>query len=185
MNRIYKLTIVVLLGILQPFAAIAEEMMIEDFKSNPETRWSFFADTVMGGASSGSVQFVREGEETHANLSGRVTTENNGGFIQIRSGLSDKPTVNLSGIRLVVRGNDQRYFIHLRTRTTLLPWQYYQASFDVSSEWAEVRLPFGDFKASSSMLRTKVTPKSLRSLGIVAFGRDHLADLDIREVGYY
>ena len=185
MIKIHTFTLGLLLGIFQPLLATAQEMMIEDFAINAETRWRFFADTVMGGASSGSLRFEREGGKTHANLAGRVSTANNGGFIQMRADLSDTPPRNATGLRLVVRGNDQRYFIHLRTRGTIAPWQYYQAAFDVSGKWTEVRLPFSNFKASGSMMRDKIKTKTLRSLGIVAYGREHLADLDIREVGYF
>ena len=50
------------------------------------------------------------------------------------------------GLRLVVRGNAQRYFVHLRTGGTFLPWQYYQVGFDVTKGWAEVLLPFKDLE---------------------------------------
>jgi hypothetical protein len=66
-----------------------------------------------------------------------------------------------------------------------LPWQYYQAGFDVSEDWVEVLLPFTAFKASGAFLRTLPRPESLESVGIVAFGRDHEAKVDVREVGYF
>ncbi|MBJ6722703.1 CIA30 family protein [Bacillus sp. PR5] len=58
--------------------------MMEDFKLQPETRWRFFTDTVMGGASSGQMRFVAENGRTHAQMTGRVSLENNGGFIQMQ-----------------------------------------------------------------------------------------------------
>jgi hypothetical protein len=67
----------------------------------------------------------------------------------------------------------------------LLPWQYYQAGFDTTGEWSEVRLPLNAFKASSRLLRTKPNPETIRSIGIVAFGRNHQAEIDVREVSYY
>lgn len=159
--------------------------MIEDFKVQPETRWRFFADTVMGGVSTGQVLFVQEGGRTQARMTGRVSTENNGGFIQMQMDLADPPPEGTVGVRLIVRGNDQRYFVHLRTRGTVLPWQYYQAGFDVSRDWVEVRLPFDAFAASGALLRDVPRPGSLTSVGIVAYGRDHEAEIDVREVGFY
>jgi hypothetical protein len=88
-------------------------------------------------------------------------------------------------LRLVVRGNEQRYFVHLRTSGTILPWQYYQAGFNVTQEWSEVRLPFTDFEASGRLLRAVPRPGSLKSIGIVAFGRDHKAEVDVRKVSFY
>ena len=166
-------------------AAFAEEFMVENFEANPETRWRFFTDGVMGGESSGQVAFIREGEQVHARMTGRVSTANNGGFIQIRTELPDAAPTSAVGVRLIVRGNDQRYFVHLRTRGTVLPWQYYQAGFDVTEDWAEVRLPFDTFKRSERLLRLVPSGDSLKSIAVVAFGRDHVADIDVRELGFY
>ena len=44
--------------------------------------------------------------------------------------LPDAVPSDATGVRLVVRGNAERYFVHLRTTGTVLPWQYYQAGFD-------------------------------------------------------
>lgn len=163
----------------------AGDMMIDDFLAQPETRWRFFADTVMGGVSSGEVSFLSEGDDTYARMTGRVSTANNGGFIQMRIELPSAAPEGAAGVRLIVRGNDQRYFVHLRTGGTLLPWQYYQAGFDVSRSWTEVRLPFTAFEASGRMLRKVPRAQGLKSLGVVAYGRDHDAEIDVREVGFY
>lgn len=151
----------------------------------PETRWRFFTDRVMGGVSTGQVAFVEEDGQQHARMTGRVSTANRGGFIQMRMDLASPPPEDAAGVRLVVRGNDQRYFVHLRTSGTVLPWQYYQAGFDVTQDWREVRLPFGAFAASGALLRTEPRPASLTSLAVVAYGRDHEAEIEVREVGFY
>ena len=151
----------------------------------PETRWRFFADTVMGGVSSGEMRFETEDERPHVRMTGTVSTENNGGFIQIRHELSSAPPAGATGLRLEVRGNDTRYFVHLRTRGTLLPWQYYQAGFEVTQAWAEVRLPFEAFAPSGRLLRPDLRVETITSVGIVAFGRDHRADISVRSLGFY
>lgn len=158
---------------------------IEDFTMEPETRWRFFTDQVMGGVSTGSVAFMREREQDFARMTGRVSTENRGGFIQMRRDLTTPPPEGVTGIRLVVRGNSQRYFMHLRTGGTVLPWQYYQEGFDVTQSWAEVRLPLAAFSASGGLLRKTPRAGSLTSVAIVAYGRDHHARVDVREVGFY
>lgn len=163
----------------------ADEAMIEDFTMQPETRWRFFTDAVMGGVSSGQVAFAQEDGRPHARMTGRVSTANRGGFIQMRLDLASPPPEGTTGVRLVVRGNDQRYFVHLRTAGTVLPWQYYQAGFDVTRSWSEVRLPLNTFVASGALLRTVPRPGSLRSVAVVAFGRDHDAEIEVREVGFY
>ncbi|WP_366655657.1 CIA30 family protein [Fodinicurvata sp. EGI_FJ10296] len=151
----------------------------------PETRWRFFSDAVMGGVSSGKVVYLQEDGQPYARMTGRVSTANRGGFIQIRLDLASPPPESTTGVRLVVRGNDQRYFVHLRTAGTILPWQYYQAGFDVTRTWSDVRLPLDAFVASGALLRTIPRARSLRSVAVVAFGRDHDAEIDVREVGFY
>jgi hypothetical protein len=132
--------------------APADGRMIEEFTMQPEAGWRFFTDSVMGGLSSGAVVFAEEDGELHARMTGRVSTANRGGFIQMRLDLASPPPETATGVRLVVRGNDQRYFVHLRTSGTILPWQYYQAGFDVTRSWSEVRLPFDAFYQRPMML---------------------------------
>ncbi|MDP2520097.1 CIA30 family protein [Shimia thalassica] len=165
--------------------ALADTRMLETFENAPQTRWEFFADTVMGGVSTGQVSFETENGAAFVHMTGQVSTENRGGFIQVRTLLSEAPAKDAQGVRLVTRGNGGKYFIHLRTSGTVLPWQYYQGSFDTTTGWTEIRIPFSAFKASGSMLRSKVQAKSVKSIGIVAFGRDHQAEVDVKEIGLY
>ena len=55
---------------------MAEDIMIETFEVQPETRWRFFTDGVMGGVSSGQVTFLKEDGQAYARMTGRVSTEN-------------------------------------------------------------------------------------------------------------
>ena len=185
MNLIFGLAVAAVLILWNSSSALAEDIMIDDFKSQPEKRWRFIADTVMGGISTGNVSFLAENKDTYARMTGNVSTQNNGGFIQFRMKLPSPLPKSVVGLRLVVRGNNQKYFMHLRTTGTFLPWQYYQAGFEVNRYWSEVRLPFEAFKASGNFLRAVPQPESLKSVGIVAFGRDHEAEIEVREVGYY
>jgi hypothetical protein len=171
--------------LLLPLPAMADDLTLDRFEMQAETRWRFFTDTVMGGVSSGQVAFRTEGDLRYARMTGTVSTANNGGFIQMRTELASGAPDGANGVRLVVRGNDQRYFVHLRTGGTVLPWQYYQAGFDVTGDWAEVRLPFEAFERSGRFLRAVPRPDDLTSVGVVAYGRDHVAQIDVREIGFY
>jgi hypothetical protein len=151
----------------------------------PESGWRFFTDGVMGGVSAGQMVFVQEGGQTHARMTGRVSTANRGGFIQMRLDLTAPPSESTAGVRLVARGNNQRYFVHLRTNGTVLPWQYYQSGFDVTQRWAEFRLPFADFSASGRVQRATPRAGELTSIAVAAFGRDHAAEIELRAVGFY
>lgn len=162
------------------FTAPANATEIEDFAAAPAARWDFFSDRVMGGVSSGEVKFP----DATLRLTGTVSTANNGGFLQARLKLADRMPDTAQGLVLRVRGNGDRYFVHLRTGGTLLPWQFYQASFETTSEWVDVHLPFTAFKASTRMLRTTPAPASVRSVAVVAYGHDHEADVSVDWIGW-
>ena len=164
---------------------VSREVAIADFRMTPDAPWQFFTDQVMGGLSTGGVAFANEDGKPFARMTGRVSTANRGGFIQMRTQLPGPPPDGTTGVRLVVRGNDQRYFVHLRTRATLLPWQYYQAGFEVTEKWTEIRLPFEAFAPSGALLRRVPRPASLTSVAVVAYGRDHDARIDVQRVGFY
>ena len=53
------------------------------------------------------------------------------------------------GLRLKVKGNGKEYAVHLRTSSTILPRQYYQAKFETDGSWQEVLIPFKYFKPNS------------------------------------
>ncbi len=159
--------------------------MMENFKSQPEARWSYVSDQVMGGISQGQLVFKTQQGESIAHMTGQVSTENNGGFIQFRTSIAKGTTATASGVTLRVRGNGQQYYIHLRTSGTLLPWQYYQTSYQTSKQWQTINIPLDDFVASSKWLKSKIKPGSIRSIGVVAFGRDHSADIQVAEIGFY
>ena len=38
-------------------------------------------------------------------------------------------------IDITAKGNNQKYFVHIRTTGTILPWQYYQTDFNVNNEF--------------------------------------------------
>ena len=111
--------------------------MILDNLSNPGitvlgTRWQFFTDRVMGGRSSGDVEITTLKDKKCYRMTGNVTTENNGGFIQMRVALDYQiAQKNFEGIKLNVLGNKNDYSIHIKTKFTKLYSQYYSASFNI------------------------------------------------------
>ena len=144
-----------------------------------DLEWSYLADTVMGGVSQGAARI----EAGVLRLTGTVSTANRGGFIQARTALEGGLPPGATALRLRVRGNGERYFVHLRTTRTRLPWQYYQQGFDTGPDWAEVVLPLAGFAASGSLMAGEVRPGEVRSIGIVAYGRDHVADVSVAALG--
>ena len=158
-------------------------VIFKDNFDNPE-KWQFITDKVMGGVSSGKVEFININNNLYARMTGNVSTENKGGFIQVRRKLEK---INLEGsnfIEIIAKGNNQNYFIHLRTSGTFLPWQYYQISFKVLNNFKKFKLPINEFKRSSFLLSKNINTKNITSIGIVAFGRDHSADIYIKEINF-
>jgi hypothetical protein len=161
------------------------EAIIQDLPLTDQSRWRYLSDQVMGGISEGQARFESDADAPVLRLTGDVSTANRGGFVQVRRALDSPLPAQAKGVILTVRGNDQRYFVHLRTSGTSLPWQYYQAGFEATSDWQVVRLPLSAFTASGSLLRKTPRPETIRSLGIVAYGRDHRADISVKSVGFY
>ena len=163
---------------------MGENKLIDDFSNESQNRWQFFTDQVMGGISEGNASLVSDKSGQYIRLEGSVSTANNGGFIQIRTDINEG-TNEAKGIIIKAKGNGEDYYIHLRTSGTVLPWQYYQISFPTSKNWSEIKLPLANFERSSSWISKKITGDKIRTLGIVAYGRNHNAKLDVAYLSFY
>ena len=148
-------------------------------------QWVYLTDRVMGGISEGTAQFEDQGIDQVIRLSGEVSTANNGGFIQVRSPVLWEAAKGKTGIRLTVKGNGDQYFLHIRSTDTRLPWHYYQHSFQASGAWSEISLPFEGFEKSSSLLRATLGQSKIKTIGIVAYGKDYSADVSVKRLEFY
>ena len=165
----------------------------EDFRfpmtADQAAYWRFVTDGVMGGVSRGKLSFESSDDVDYARLTGDVSTANNGGFIQLRAGISfgalEDGGASLKGIRIRARGNGEPYFIHLRTKDNRRPWHYYAARFATGDEWQDISLNFNGFRHSAGMAPDRPQPQDIVSIGIVAYGRDHRADLSVAEISFY
>jgi hypothetical protein len=171
-------------------------LLIDDFVNPDASRlgsaWRLTTDRVMGGVSQATLTRSLI-EERHALcLQGRVSLENNGGFVQMNLDLNpDRMTPDtglfdasaFTGIRLIVRGDGARYNLHLKTTATTLPWQSYRTSFATQPSWQEVRLPFSAFVPHR--LVPTLDRSRLKRLGIVAIGEARTAEICLAEIGFY
>jgi hypothetical protein len=66
----------------------------------------------------------------------------------------------------------------------MMPWNYYYSSFYASEEWTIIDLPLSNFKYSRNP-NILLDSLRVRSLGIVAYGKDFQAQLDIANVELY
>ena len=141
-------------------------------------KWEFVSDKVMGGVSEGKFEILRNKKNNFLRLSGVVSTENNGGFIQVRSNI-DIGRVNFKGIRIRAKGLPSEYFVHIRTSFLLLPWQYYSGKFVVSEVWEDHEILFENFEKSNFYQPSFFSSSDIKSIGFVAFGKNFEAQLDI------
>ena len=176
---------VVFMLFLDIHLSMASEKKFETFDPESVRNWSFFSDGVMGGVSTGKASLKKSGQDSFVRIEGNVSTENNGGFIQIRHNLRKPLEDKIKGIRLKIKGNGENYYIFIRTKSTLLPWQFYNLEFPTSKKWSIVELQFKKFKRSSSFIRKTFKSSSIKSIGIVAYGRDHSAKVDISEIDFF
>ena len=89
----------------------AEEIFRDDFEDS--SKWKFIADDVMGGLSTGSVVYEMEEGTSIAYLNGEVSTENNGGFIQLQRKLKDVDLDQARFIKIIARGNNQKNILFI------------------------------------------------------------------------
>ena len=183
----YFLSLLVMI-ILSSKAIAAEEDLTFPFTADSGKYWQYVSDRVMGGVSDGKVTLEQDGEMYYARLTGNVSTKNNGGFIQLRSGVSFKNSVkdgkNLQGVRLNVRGNGETYEIHITTNDRAYRGDYYSATFKADSDWKMIDLPFNKFKRKRSN-NAKLDAKNITRFGIVAYGREYVSDVSVSTIEFY
>ena len=183
---IRKIQFFKIFGVVHIFAlAIGSFVLAGDLEMTKNNmNWVFFSDQVMGGKSQGRAEVASDGGTEFVRLQGDVTTANNGGFIQIRQPIAGLSR-DLKGVSLKIRGNGERYYVFIRTSGTMLPWQYYKADFPSNREWDEVHIEFKSFTRSSAWIGKRVLPEKIKSIGIVAFGRDHKALIDVASLQFF
>jgi len=158
----------------------------EEFCESGNAKWCFVTDKVMGGVSEGSLEFIKEDNTYFYRMTGELSLENNGGFIQFRTKLENHPAdKSFNGVRIRVRGNDNEYSIHIRTKYLLLPWQYYESSFKATNQWTTIELPFSSFNKSNFYQPSDVSSRDIKTIGIVAIGREFNAEIDLASIELY
>lgn len=160
---------------------------LEIWPANPDQYWRLVTDAVMGGVSRGSIaKETLEGREA-VRMRGDVSTENNGGFLQIALDLAPETgsfdAGGFTGLEIDVLGNHESYGAHLRTMDLTRPQQSYRQSFVTTPDWQTLQLPFVQFMPYRTDIRLDV--RRLRRIGLVAIGRESAADLAVARLGVY
>lgn len=165
--------------------------LIDDFSSpqrasNGHT-WRFSCDRVMGGVSSGrAVHSIIAGRRALL-LDGRVSLDNNGGFVQISLDLTDGDDAfdasGFTGLRVMTYGDDGRYALNLRTMDLSFPWQSYRSGFTAARAWEWHDLPFHSFDANRT--EQPLDLARLRRVGLIAIGEERTVTVAIGGLCFY
>ena len=165
---------------------IIDDRSSDDLKSNLGNEWRLVTDNVMGGLSEGKLTLDSLKGRNCLRMRGDVTTENNGGFVQIALSLSKDDVFDASafaGVEIEVLGNNELYNIHFRTDDLWFPWQSYRASFTANNDWQSHRIPFAILEAYKTF--ETFSQNRLIRIGLVAIGRDFQADLCLASIKFY
>ena len=176
----------------EPLAAAPPRLVLSDFageepKMLPNTGWRGFSDRVMGGISNATLEKDRVGGMNCIRLTGNVTRESNGGFIQMALYLGDRyqafDASDYAGLELLVFGNDEDYNVHIRTGDCRWYDQSYRTTFQASADWQRIRIPWDRFEGNS--IRSPLDTSSLKRIGILGWMREFEADISLAEIALY
>ena len=171
----------------------AQELVIHDLSEGERTSalgtdWEGFTDQVMGGKStiSSRIEPIDDGYALH--MSGSVSLENNGGFVQVRLLLVEEGSFDASeyrGIAVEARGLGDDYYLHLRTPRNLFPWAFYAAPLPVGQEWSRVEVPFSRFEPKYMIGGGSPNLNRLKSVAVVAAFAEFEADIWVKRITLY
>jgi len=188
-----------LLGYLRTLAAkdaavndITQELVLSDFSGAepyvlPDAGWRGFSDRVMGGVSDASFEQTTIGGKNCVRLSGRVTRESNGGFIQMAMyfgrGNAELDGSAYAGIELLVFGNNENYNVHVRTADCGWYDDSYRYTFFAKDTWQTVRIPWEEFQPNS--VKVPLNSSLINRIAILGWMREFQADIALARIALY
>lgn len=144
--------------------------------------WRFIKDQVMGGKSDGFMLLKESQNQEFDFISakGNVSTDG-GGFLMFRKEIDNNSLDNFTKVKFKARGNNEKYFIHIKTKGSFFPWVRYLAEFEVTEEWKDFEIEFSKFVRYSNKTpkKRKLNPSKIRLIGVEASGRDFDMNIDI------
>jgi hypothetical protein len=153
----------------------------------PGVGWRGFSDRVMGGIS--DAQFGRDliAGRRCVRLTGRVTRESGGGFVQMALYLGARRQrfdgSAWRGLECDVFGNDEDYNLHVRT--TDCGWfdDSYRATFSAPARWTTLRLAWDSLQPNS--VRVPLNPARLERIALLGWMREFEADIALASLSLY
>ena len=151
-------------------------------RSQPEgSIWNLISDQVMGGVSQG----VMQDSGQIVNMQGRVSLENNGGFIQLQTILpTDLYPEQYQGVFIEVCTQTAiKLQLVIKSSQLWMPWQSYRAEVKSEPNWQTFKIPFEHFEPYKT--KTRLNPKKMTKFAVLAGGQTMDINASIRQFGFY
>ncbi len=153
----------------------------------PGARWRGFSDRVMGGVSDAAFDAATVDGRRCVRLTGRVTRDQGGGFIQMALDLGSRGSgfdgSAYAGIEILVYGNSEDYNVHIRTADCGWYDQSYRATFRAVPRWERVRIPWSGFEGNGIAL--PLDTAHLERIALLGWMREFTADIALAEMALY
>ena len=153
----------------------------------PGASWRGFSDRVMGGVSDADFRRASVAGKDCVRLTGRVTRDSGGGFIQMALDLgargADFDGSAYAGIEILVYGNNEDYNVHIRTADCGWYDQSYRATFKAEPRWKSLRFAWPGFEANG--VTTPLDPVRLQRVAVLGWMRDFTADISLAKIALY
>tara|TARA_B100000214_G_scaffold331850_1_gene273031 strand:+ start:261 stop:764 length:504 start_codon:yes stop_codon:yes gene_type:complete len=149
--------------------------------------WRFVKDQVMGGKSEGYMLLKESTNQDFDFISAKGTVSTDGGgFLMFRKEINADNLNDFSKIKFKARGNNEKYFIHIKTKGSIFPWVRYLAEFEVIEKWQDFEIEFTEFirYSNKSPKKRNLNPKKIKLIGVEASGRDFDMDIDIASMSF-
>jgi hypothetical protein len=168
----------------------ANKLMLSSFTNGymlPGAGWRGFSDRVMGGISNAELDSATIAGKNCIRLTGNVTRESNGGFIQMA--LYFGPDYDefdgsaYQGIELLVYGNNEDYNLHVRTSDCGWHDESYRMTFYAEPAWQRIRIPWEAFEANN--VDAPINSAHLQRIAILGWMREFEADVALAEISLY
>jgi len=143
--------------------------LLTDFRSTGSAeKWDAVNDDVMGGVSQGRI--VTTSDNTGI-FEGRLSLENNGGFVSVRTLIGDLFLDGFKGVSIRIKGDGRRYRFRLGTAGAPEGLAY-QCSFATQPDvWITIHLPFSEFepfvRGNISPNAPPLNPSDIRRIGLM------------------
>jgi len=181
---------------------VSEDYPLFDFRISDTAGlrevWGAVDDVVMGGVSASGMSLL----PGYARFAGDVSTANSGGFASVRT-RNFEPPFNLQGwqgMRLVLRGDGQRYKVILRNSNSWDSRAYCHSVDTEPDQWIVVDIPFAaliaTFRAKTQPTAPPLDPTMVCSFQLMLSKFEYDGDknphfhpgsfsLDVRSLGVY